>query len=44
VARLHLQKSGCTLTTPTMELPAYIDVPVYAPYTAENYRFLSLYC
>ncbi|MDE0594379.1 MAG: adenosylhomocysteinase [Roseibacillus sp.] len=39
VARLHLDKIGCKLTTLTQEQAAYIDVPVNGPYKAEHYRY-----
>ncbi|MFP6898801.1 MAG: adenosylhomocysteinase [Roseibacillus sp.] len=39
VARLHLDKIGCKLTTLTKEQADYIDVPVEGPYKAEHYRY-----
>ena len=39
VARLHLGKIGCKLTTLTPEQAAYIDVPVEGPYKPEHYRY-----
>ena len=39
VARLHLDKIGCKLTTLTQEQADYIDVPVEGPYKAEHYRY-----
>lgn len=39
VARLHLEKIGCRLTTLTSEQAAYIDVPVDGPYKPEHYRY-----
>ena len=39
VARLHLDKIGCRLTTLTQEQADYIDVPVNGPYKPEHYRY-----
>ena len=39
VARLHLDKIGCKLTSLTQEQADYIDVPVEGPYKAEHYRY-----
>ena len=39
VARLHLEKIGCKLTTLTAEQAAYIDVPVDGPYKPDYYRY-----
>ena len=39
VARLHLDKIGCKLTTLTQEQADYIDVPVNGPYKPEHYRY-----
>ena len=39
VARLHLEKIGCKLTTMTDEQAEYISVPVEGPYKPEHYRY-----
>ena len=39
VARLHLEKIGCKLTTLTQKQADYIGVPVEGPYKAESYRY-----
>lgn len=39
VARLHLSKIGCKLTTLTQEQADYIGVPVEGPYKPEFYRY-----
>ncbi|WP_269522823.1 adenosylhomocysteinase [Coraliomargarita parva] len=39
VARLHLEKIGCKLTTLTEKQAAYIGVKVEGPYKAEHYRY-----
>lgn len=39
VARLHLTKIGCKLTTLTEEQAGYIGVPVEGPYKPEFYRY-----
>ena len=39
VARLHLGKLGCKLTTLTEKQAAYIGVGVEGPYKPENYRY-----
>ncbi|MBT3971982.1 MAG: adenosylhomocysteinase [Euryarchaeota archaeon] len=39
VARLHLEKIGCKLTTLTEEQADYINVNVEGPYKPEHYRY-----
>ena len=39
VARLHLEKIGCKLTTLTEEQAAYIGVAVDGPYKPDHYRY-----
>ncbi len=39
VARLHLSKIGCNLTTLTKEQADYISVPVEGPFKNEQYRY-----
>ncbi|RCL34641.1 MAG: adenosylhomocysteinase [Verrucomicrobia bacterium] len=39
VARLHLEKIGCKLTSLTQEQADYIDVPVDGPYKPGHYRY-----
>ncbi len=39
VARLHLEKIGCKLTTMTQEQADYISVPIEGPYKPEHYRY-----
>jgi len=39
VARLHLEKIGCKLTTLTQEQADYIGVPQEGPYKPEAYRY-----
>ncbi len=39
VARLHLEKIGCKLTTMTEEQSAYINIPVEGPYKPDHYRY-----
>ncbi len=39
VARLHLEKIGCKLTTLTQEQADYISVPVEGPFKPDHYRY-----
>ncbi len=39
VAKLHLEKLGVKLTTPTKEQADYINVPVTGPFKPEHYRY-----
>ena len=39
VARLHLEKIGCRLTTMSDEQAEYISTPVEGPYKSEHYRY-----
>jgi adenosylhomocysteinase len=39
VARLHLEKIGCKLTTMTDEQSEYLNVPKSGPYKPEHYRY-----
>jgi len=39
VARLHLDKIGCKLTTMTQEQADYINAPVDGPFKPEHYRY-----
>jgi len=39
VARLHLEKIGCRLTTMSDEQAEYISTPVEGPYKPEHYRY-----
>ena len=39
VARLHLEKIGCKLTTMTEEQSEYLNVPMSGPYKPEHYRY-----
>ena len=39
VARLHLEKIGCKLTTMTEEQSEYLNVPKSGPYKPEHYRY-----
>ncbi|MBT7938564.1 MAG: adenosylhomocysteinase, partial [Euryarchaeota archaeon] len=39
VARLHLEKIGCKLTTMTVEQSEYLNVPKSGPYKPEHYRY-----
>ena len=39
VARLHLEKIGCKLTTMTEEQSAYINIAVEGPYKPDHYRY-----
>ena len=39
VARLHLSKIGCNLTTLTKEQADYISVPIEGPFKNEQYRY-----
>jgi len=39
VARLHLEKIGCKLTTMSKEQADYISVPAQGPYKPEHYRY-----
>ena len=39
VARLHLEKIGCKLTTMTPEQSEYISIPVEGPYKPDHYRY-----
>ncbi|WP_269715521.1 adenosylhomocysteinase [Caulobacter sp. NIBR2454] len=39
VAKLHLDKLGVKLTTPTKEQADYINVPVTGPFKPEHYRY-----
>ena len=39
VARLHLEKIGCELTTLSQEQADYLNLPVDGPYKPEHYRY-----
>jgi len=39
VARLHLEKIGCKLTTLSDEQASYIGVKSNGPYKPEHYRY-----
>ena len=39
VARLHLEKIGCKLTSLTQEQANYISTPIEGPYKSEHYRY-----
>ncbi len=39
VARLHLEKLGCELTTLSQEQADYIGVKVEGPYKPDYYRY-----
>ena len=39
VARLHLEKIGCRLTTLYKEQADYINVPIEGPFKKEEYRY-----
>jgi len=39
VARLHLEKIGCRLTTLSKEQADYINVPIEGPFKKEEYRY-----
>jgi adenosylhomocysteinase len=39
VARLHLEKIGCKLTTMTEEQADYISIPIEGPYKPDHYRY-----
>lgn len=39
VARLHLEKIGCRLTTLTKKQADYINVPIEGPFKKEEYRY-----
>ena len=39
VARLHLAKIGCKLTTMTEEQAEYLNLPVEGPYKPDHYRY-----
>ncbi|DAC16048.1 MAG TPA: adenosylhomocysteinase, partial [Candidatus Poseidoniales archaeon] len=39
VARLHLEKIGCKLTTMSKDQADYISVPAEGPYKPEHYRY-----